>query len=412
MLKIEDELCFDGRKVASYFNKFFTTVASSLVSKLPYADRIFTTNSYNFKNYYRSKGLIENMFRLIGTTEEYVFNLIRKLEINKSTGLDCIPARFIKDGAPILKGPITHIINKSIYTNEVLQGFKEARVKPLYKKNNRQEVSNYRPVSILNIISKVLERTVYDQLSNYLKANNIIYEFQSGFRDSHSTDTCLTHLLDLLKTNMSKGKYTGLALLDLQKAFDTVDHHILCEKLRAMGVESVEWFYSYLSGRSQIVKIDEHCSETRNISCGVPQGSILGPLLFLCYVNDMKISVSCKLLLYADDSILVVPHKDVDVIKNRLGKELESCNTWMINNKLSLHLGKTEIMLVGSKTKLKNVDDFNITCLGQEINGVKSVKYLGVHLDQCVSGELNCIYTDNQEDKCKVKIHVQTSKRP
>ncbi len=98
--------------------------------------------------------------------------------------------------------------------------------------------------------------------------------------DSHSTDTCLTHLLDLLKTNMSEGKYTGLALLDLQKAFDTVDHHILCEKLRIMGVEPMEWFYSYLSGRSQIVKINEHCSETRNISCGVPQGSILGPLLF------------------------------------------------------------------------------------------------------------------------------------
>lgn len=191
---------------------------------------------------------------------------------------------------------------------------------------------------------------------------------------------------------MSKGKYTGLALLDLQKAFDTVDHHISCEKLRAMSVESVGWFYSYLSGRSQIVKINEHCSETRNISRGVPQRSILGPLLFLCYINDMNISVSCKLLLHADDSILIVPHKDVDVIKNRLGKELESCNNWMINNKLSLHLGKTEIMFVGSKAKLKkNLDDFNITCLGQEIKGVKSVKYLGVHLDQCVSGELNYI---------------------
>ncbi len=199
VLKIEDELCFDGKKIASYFNTFFTTVASSLVSQLSNADRIFATNSYNFKNYYRSKGLKENMFKLSGTNEEYVLNLIRKLEINKSTGLDGIPARFIKDGAPILKGPITHIINRSIYTNEVPQGFKEARVKPPYKKNNRQEVGNYTPVSILNIASKILERTVYDQLSNYLKAKNIIYEFQSGFRGSHSTDTCLTHLLDLLE---------------------------------------------------------------------------------------------------------------------------------------------------------------------------------------------------------------------
>lgn len=148
MFKIGDELCFDEKKIASYFNKFFTTVASSLVCKLPYADRIFTTDSYNFKNYYRSKGLIESMCKFSGTTEEYAFILIRKLEINKSTGVDCIPERFIKDGAPVLKGPVTHIINKSIYTNEVPQGFKEARVKPLYKKNNRQEVATDKSVSL------------------------------------------------------------------------------------------------------------------------------------------------------------------------------------------------------------------------------------------------------------------------
>ena len=390
VLRIEDELCFDEKKVVSYFNNFFTTVASTLVSKLPYVDKIFSTDSYNFKNYYRSKGLTDNNFKLVEVTEEYVYRVIMKLGVNKGTGLDCLPARFIVDGARILKGPITYIINMSISTSEVPKGLKEARVKPLYKKNNRQEVGNYRPVSILNVISKVLERAVYDQLSNYLRSNNVIYDFQSGFRNDHSTDTCLIHLFDLLKTNSSKGNYTGLVFLDLQKAFDTVDHYILCNKLRAMGVKSVEWFYSYLCGRSQIVKIDEHCSEACNISCGVPQGSILGPLLFLCYVNDMKISVSCQLLLYADDSVLIVSHKDPEVVANRLGKELETCNTWMINNKLSLHLGKTETMLVGSKKKLEKVHNFKITCLGQTIEGVKSVKYLGVFLDRCASGELNC----------------------
>lgn len=390
VLKIEDELCFDGKKIASYFNTFFTTVASTLVSKLPYAEKIFSTDSYHFRNFYRSRGLTENNFRLVEVSEEYIFSVIMRLGVNKSTGLDCLPARFIIDGAPILKGPITHVINLSISTSEVPEGFKEARVKPLYKKNNRQEVGNYRPVSILNIISKVLERAVYDQLSDYLRLNNVIYDFQSGFRGDYSTDTCLIYLIDLLKTNTSKGNYTGLVLLDLQKAFDTVDHYILCDKLRAMGVKSVEWFYSYLSGRNQIVKIDDQCSEVCNISCGVPQGSILGPLLFLCYINDMKISVSCQLLLYADDSVLIVSHKDPDVISIRLGKELKSCNIWMTNNKLSLHLGKTEVMIVGSKKKLEKVDNFEIKCLGQIIKGVKSVKYLGVHLDQCASGELNC----------------------
>ena len=120
-----------------------------------------------------------------------------------------------------------------------------------------------------------------------------------------------------------------------------------------MGVKLGECFYSYLSGRSQIVKIDEQCSETGKIFCEVPQGSILGPLLFICYVNDMKINVSCQLLFYADDSILIVSHHVVDVIINKLGKELELCNTWMTNNKLSLHLGKIEVMLIGSKTTRK-----------------------------------------------------------
>ena len=141
-----------------------------MFSKLPYADIIFSTDSYNFKNYYRFKGLVENQFKLTEVTEKYIFSVIRRLKINKSTCLNCIPASFIKNGAPILKGPITHIINKSIYTSEIPLGFKEARVKPLYKKNNRQDVGKSRPVSMLNIISKVLERAVYDKLSNYLGA--------------------------------------------------------------------------------------------------------------------------------------------------------------------------------------------------------------------------------------------------
>lgn len=302
----------------------------------------------------------ENSFCLKEISEDYILRLINNLGANKSTGLDGLPARFIKDGALILKGTITHIINLSIRTNEVPAGHKEARVRPLYKKNSGLDVGNYRPVSILNIISKLLEKTAHDQLSNYLINNKLIYKFQSGFRESHSTDTGLIYLSDLLKINISKGKYTGLLLLDLQKAFDTVDHMILCEKLKAMGVGSVEWFYSYLTGRKQVVDINGHVSDPCDIRYGVPQGSILGPLLFLCYINDMSTSVSCQLLLYADDSILMVSHEDAQVVSKELGKELESCNKWMTDNKLSLHLGKTETMIVGSKSKLKRVNDFTI----------------------------------------------------
>ena len=151
------------------------------------------------------------------------------LNAYKSTGLDGIPANFLKDGAEILKLPITWIINLSISENTVPNEMKVARVKPLFKKNSNLEVGNYRPVSILSIVSNILERAVYIQLENYLTKNNILYEYQSWFRKSFSTDTCLIHLLDHIKINNSQGLYTGMILLDLQKAFDTVDHEVLCK---------------------------------------------------------------------------------------------------------------------------------------------------------------------------------------
>ena len=143
----------------------------------------------------------------------------------KSTGLDDIPARFIKDGAIVLTTPITHIVNLSITSGVVPNDMKMARIKPLYKKNSPLDVGNYRPVSILSIVSKILERSVHTQLSEFLCENNLLFEFQSGFRDRYSTDTCLIHLLDYIRDNNAKGLYTGMVMLDLQKAFDTVDHN-------------------------------------------------------------------------------------------------------------------------------------------------------------------------------------------
>ena len=274
-------------------------------------------------------------------------------------------------------------------TNTVPTKLKLAKVTPLYKKNKSTDVSNYRPVSVLSAISKILEKSVYVQLEDFLTSNNILYEHQSGFRSKFSTDSCLIHLMDHIKTQSSRGLYTGMIMIDLQKAFDTVNHQILCEKLNAMGVESVDWFHSYLSNRQQIVQINNADSQSLNISCGVPQGSILGPLLFLCYINDMIISIDpdCKLMLYADDSTILFSHKDPSVISQKLGQVLESCSNWLVDNKLSLHLGKTECIIFGSKRKIKNVENFSVECSGQIIKSQESVKYLGINIDQSVSGE-------------------------
>ena len=141
----------------------------------------------------------------------------------------------------------------------------------------------------------------------------LLFDFQSGFRSNFSTDSCLTYLTDYIKTHTSKGLYTGMLMLDLQKAFDTVDHDILCKKLKAMGIKSVDWFSSYLSYRNHFVNVNDTESDPSLVTCGVPQGSLLGPLLFLCYINDNELSISseCKLLLYADDSAILYSNRDL-----------------------------------------------------------------------------------------------------
>ena len=164
---------------------------------------------------------------------------------SKSTGLDGIPARFLRDGAIVIKDHLAHIIDLSVSSNSVPKDFKTARVKPLFKKNERSEFDNHRPVSILSVASKILERAVYVQLESYLREYDILYGFQSGFRGSFSTDTCLIHLTDHIHNQTSCGNFTGVVLIDLQKAFDTVDHVILLKKLEAMGVSSVDWLRSY-----------------------------------------------------------------------------------------------------------------------------------------------------------------------
>ena len=305
----------------------------------------------------------------------------------KSYGVDGIQARFLKDAASEIKGAITYIINLSIDTNEVPTEFKYARIKPLFKKGNRNLVENYRPVSILSVVSKILEKAIYVQFDKYLNKNNLLYSQQSGFRCQHSTDTCFIDLMDYLHSNIAEGKYVGMVLLDLQKAFDTVDHAILLNKLKHMGVGCTDWFKSYLSNRQQIVTVEGVNSEPGVVGCGVPQGSILGPLLFLCYVNDMPISLNCKLLLYADDSALLVPGTDSKVIAEILSHELKSCHMWLVDNKLSLHLGKTESIIFGTKRKLTLIENFQVKCDNVAIRSVENVHYLGITLDNNLSGE-------------------------
>jgi hypothetical protein len=378
---------FDSLSVAGIFNSFYTSVASNLVAKLPNPSGIFGTACDAFRNLYRGKLGFGVSFTMSPVSQHFILGQLQSLDPNKAVGLDDISSKFLKDGACSIVKPVSHIVNISIITETVPLCFKQARVVPLFKKGSKLDPGNYRPVSILNVLSKILERAVHGQLKEFLERRDLLYRNQSGFRGKFSTDSCLIGLSDFVKGEMGRGNMVGMVLIDLQKAFDTVDHEILLKKLNAMGVTSVSWFRSYLSERRQCVVVNGRSSDFMEVTCGVPQGSILGPQLFLIYVNDMQISLNCGLALYADDSALIFSHKDGGVIADRLGSELSSCKRWLIDNKLSLHVGKTECLLFGSSKRLGKVKDFQVKCDGELVTKVNSVKYLGVQLDGNMNGK-------------------------
>ena len=218
-----------------------------------------------------------------------------------------------------------------------------------------------------------------------------MFEFQSGFRTNYSTETCISFLHDKILKGFDQGLLTGMIAIDLQKAFDTIDHSILLEKLDTLGfsTNAILWFKSYLTKRTFCVSLNDYTSSPAPITCGVPQGSILGPLLFLLYINDMPQAVKSHLLLYADDSCLLFQHKSIDIINQKLNEDFSSLCDWFIDNKLSIHFGedKTKCILFGSKRKLKKVGNLIIKYKEKTIKQYPEITYLGCILDENMSGE-------------------------
>lgn len=386
-LKTDGKITSEKIEVANSLNDYFSTVAKNLVTKLSIkTDRFGVAH---IQDHYAKKGVQTNAFSFKKVTEETVLKKLLELNPTKATGVDNMPARFLRDAAQVISPSITHIVNLSIESGKFPSELKLARVIPLYKKGSKQDHGNYRPVSILCVMSKIIEKIIYEQIDQYITSHNLLYEFQSGFRKSHSTDTCLLFLTDYIKKEIDRGNLCGMVMLDLQKAFDTVDHSILLRKLTAMGFNGMatNWASSYLRGREQRVEVGGVLSDLRTMDCGLPQGSVLGPLFFLLYINDMQSACSCDLLLYADDSALMVSNKNKAVIESRLSMELENVSQWLSENRLSLHIGKTESILFSTSRKQKNQEGFKVQLGSSVVTSTKSVVYLGCTLDNTLSGE-------------------------
>ena len=279
-----------------------------------------------------------------------------------------------------------------------------AKVKPIFKKGRKTNVSNYRPISLLPILSKVIEKVVHEQTTKFLNDNNIFYKYQSGFRNNHSTDLFLSFLNDKILKGFDNGVYTGMILIDLQKAFDTINHKILLDKLLPIGFSknTISWYESYLAERHFTVEVANRVSKFSKISCGVPQGSILGPLLFLIYVNDMSQAVECDLYLYADDSCLLFQHKNVTEIKKQLNKDFSSRQTMY-----AFWRNKTKSILFSSKRNLKLVEELDIRYKDIKIKQYKHVNYLGCILDDSMSSETMALRVVTEKLNSRLKFLYQ-----
>ena len=243
-------------------------------------------------------------------------------------------------------------------------------------------MNNYRPISILSNFSKIFEKLVVARLTNFLKKLNILHDNQYGFRPKLSTTHAMLDVINGISTNMSKNQYTGLICLDLKKAFDTVSHSILLQKLEHYGINGnmLDLLTSYLTERKQFVFVNGSCSSVKTVKTGMPQGSNLGPILFSIYVNDIFNHFKSTPVLYANDTCLNVKAHKPDLLETLMNQEMETARKWKLANKLTINTSKTKAMIISPKMK-KSMFDYPIECGKSLISVQKNIKYLGLNID-------------------------------
>jgi hypothetical protein len=350
-----DYIIVDGSKVtdklsiADNFNKYFTMLGSNLASKILPATVPFQE--------YLSNNLPNNSksFSLFLTDVTEVTNIVSDIKNSMSEGCDGLPSSILKQIFHPIAAVITKIINVSFLAGIFPDALKIAKICPIFKSGDKHTLSNFRPISVLPSFSKIFEKIMYKRLNDYLTKYTMLSPNQYGFRKGYS---CYMALLDMhynISTALDRKEYAAGVFLDLSKAFDTVDHAILIKKLEHYGIRGtpLNLFISYLSCRKQYVSFRGTNSYLSTVICGVPQGSTLGPLLFLLYINDItSCSAVLKFILFADDTNIFFSHKDINILIKTLNQELLKLSMWFRANKLSLNVLKTNFMFFGKKTRL------------------------------------------------------------
>ena len=352
---------------------FFATIGSKIQKGLNITEKEVRNNNpekFNFKE--------EN--------EETIIKLVNRIRTDVAVGYDDIHAKLLKDSKTTIAPILTKLVNISYRKSTFPRCMKMGIIKAVHKKDDPEDPANYRPLTILSTLSKVFERSAADQQMKYYLANNILNETQHAYMKGHSTETCLSDMVNYIYSENDKGNLVGVASLDLSKAFDSICHSHLIQKLSNLGLgkSSLDWCRSYLTDRRQKTKFKKYLSAEETVTSGVPQGSIMGPILFISFINDLPENFqNCKILTYADDTQIIISAKTGKQIKKLLEHLIDSAQKWYAKNSLLNNATKTEVMLI---TGRKHKEDFYIEIAEggktKKLELKTSIKILGVHLDQ------------------------------
>lgn len=361
----------NDNSISEEFNKYFVEIGQKLKNKILATEDDPINQLGDF---------LGEQMSLSQTNKEEIEQIIGNLN-NVGAGIDGINAKIFKNTYSSILHHLVHLFNLCLNEGVFPTRFKVAVIKPVLKNGDPTSFSNYRPISVLPFLSKILEKIIYNRLLEHLTTNKLLSDRQFGFRKGLSTYMPISLMQNLITKAFEEDEYAVGIFLDLQKAFDTVDHHILCEKLKKYGVtgKAQHILKSYLTNRKQTVNVRGMQAKFRDISIGVPQGSILGPLLFIIYINDLAyLDSKCKFFIYADDTALFFRHKDPIVLQDMINTTLPKVSNWLRSNFLSLNASKT-IYQVYNKHKLDI--NINVEIDHVDIEKKHTVKYLGILID-------------------------------